>query len=258
MNYIPQQSQLFFTHHNRDPKIFTEEVLPERRNKFGMYELKAYYYDDEVNIATGDLSTVNKWVMRHRKYSATIPPITDLDVDLTDTLLKMSIDVMNGNEELEWKIKYIDCVSPYVFVSYEHLITGEHKSGFYVNILTAPEWTEYNPFAWTGKLSNVEYIRTNWNDKTGMGVIVKDYADNQVKELGWTPDTKIVYPDRCIYRLLVAKLAERFSSLNESSVMAVMDELTKAQYAFDTFLKKNQAGWGRIDHTVGLTMGDFL
>ena len=103
-----------------------------------------------------------------------------------------------------------------------------------------------------------------------MGVCVQDYNDiiddednnsngmPRVKELGWTPDTKLIYPDPVVYRYLVARLADKFAALNESSIMAVQKELVEAEYAFDAFLNKNKGGFTRITNVNPVTVGDLL
>jgi hypothetical protein len=102
-------------------------------------------------------------------------------------------------------------------------------------------------------------MKTAWNDKTGMGVVIKDYNDGaKIKELGWTPDTMLIYPAPEMYRLLVARLADKFSALNESSVMGVQKELIEATYSFDNFIKKDKSAWQRIDNVNGPTVADLL
>ena len=110
-----------------------------------------------------------------------------------------------------------------------------------------------------------------------MGVVIKDYDDTEevevedtqtglmvkrqvpkVKELGFTPDTVLNYPCPEMYRLLVARLADKFSALNESNVMGVQKELTEATYAFNAFCQKDKSAWVRIDNVNGPTIGDLI
>lgn len=97
-----------------------------------------------------------------------------------------------------------------------------------------------------------------------MGVIILDHNDltpegnPKVKELGWTPDMKLVYPCPEMYRYLVARLADKFSALNESNVMGVQLELAEARYAFESLLNKNKSAWSRITNVNIPTIGDWL
>ena len=271
LEYVPQPQQIFFTHHNRDPKIipfaYTKsegvsslkaEYLPIYDSLFNLYQLHGYdKNDDEVtNWDKEKFKTIKTWKLVHRADPTNYE-------DITDSVVK-ECDIDNG----EWYITFISCKYPYIFISYEHSITGEHYSGFLTKNM---EWVEYNPFAYTGLNSNVEYIKIGWNDKTGMGVTVQDYNDiidenddengngmPRVKELGWTPDTKLIYPDPVVYRYLVARLADKLSALNESNVMGVQKELLEAEHAFEAFVNRNKAGFTRIQNVNPITAGDLL
>lgn len=266
LEYIPAPAQIFFTHHNRDPKIIdhayqieNEAVVlkdkPTYETLFNLYRLVGY--DSNQQEVTFDnreaFQNVVKWALVNRANA-------EYSEDITDYIVKEC-------DEGIWNVVFISCKYPYIFVSYEHSITGEHVSGFFTRDM---EWTEYNPFAYTGLNSNVEYVKVGWNDKTGMGVTIQDYNDTiddeddtsngqpRVKELGWTPDTKLIYPDPSVYRYLVARLADKLSALNESNVMGVQKELIEAEYAFDAFLNKNKAGFTRIRNVNPITAGDLL
>jgi hypothetical protein len=230
LNYIPIQPMIFFTMHNRDPKLY--ETFDKVQNLiYNMYEL-----------IIGTIPGGKTYTMRHRNLT------TGIEIDITDIIIKE-----------DWDITYISCDYPYTFISYKHKITGDFHSGFFKDIIGNSEWIDYNPFAFTGRDSNVEYYKTNWNDKTGMGVVVKDYNDSErFKELGWTPDTMLAYPSPEVYRLLVAMLADKFAALNESNVMGVQKELVEAQYAFNMFLKKDKSSWVRIDNINSPTISDLL
>ena len=80
----------------------------------------------------------------------------------------------------------------------------------------------------------------------------------KVKELGWTPDTKLVYPAPEVYRYLVARLAEKFASLNESNIMGVQSELVDARFAFQAFLKKDKSAWERMRNVNPASITDWL
>jgi len=347
LEYCPQPSQLFFTQYNRDPKILQSHDII-RHKLFSLYELAAYVDDRYVDITdiSTDLSTITKFELRHRNVQSNVAP-----EDISSYIIREP--TVDG----QWIVRYISCEYPYIFVSYQHSITGEWVSGFFNKEY---EWTVYNPFAFTGKNSNIEYISTGWNDKTGLGVIIRDYNDlntellnitklpaisksvifvehnfeykanddavynftqgywynrfstdynyiklepiaefpqqaanndavllnNQVyiyssstdewlpaeniqhvaqekiepkiKELGWTPDTQLIYPAPEVYRYLVARLAEKFSALNESNIMGVQSELADARFAFQAFLKKDKSSWERMINVNPATIGDWL
>lgn len=275
LEYVPSPPQIFFTHHNRDPKIYNNAYKVEHEGEqpklhtvtrrsntvYNMWILKAYYMEDDervyIDITDRDVLLSNdkelSWVLVNRVDEHN-------ENDITDALYHES-------EYGEWKVSFISCEFPYIFVSYVHSITSEHVSGFYTKNM---EWTLYNPFEFQGINSNVEYVNCRWNDKTGMGVIVQDYNDiiddedtqsngmPRVKEMGWTPDTKLVYPAPEVYRYLVARLADKLSALNESNVMGVQKELVESSYAFEAFLSKNKASMSRIINVNPASPGDFL
>lgn len=354
LEYSPQPAQIFFTHHNRDPKIYPDGHDIERSSIFNLYQLigtgLGIVIDDltDPNVTANDIAKCTKWILRHKNTRLGIP-----DDDITEYILKES-DPEEGN----WVLKYITCDFPYIFCSYQNDITGEWRSGF---LNKQHEWTDYNPFAFTGKPSNIEYLSCKYNDKTGMGVIVRDWNDIDekllniehlpehinsvifventfeykatddsvtkftqgywynrfatdfnyekvpvvqeypstaeedgdvinlnrsiyrysvsdsawvkvtdivrvaqketnpvVKELGWTPDTKLIYPGPEVYRYLVARLAEKFAALNESSIMGVQSELTDAYFAFQAFLKKDKSAWERMRNVNPATITDWL
>lgn len=254
--FVPACPQIFFTHHNRDPIIYTEEIETERNRTFNLYNLIGFKQDNaEVDITTAtndDIKAVTKWVMRHRNGAANVE-----DNDITDMI---EAAPLNDAADGTWDIVYISCDFPYIFITYQHSITGEYLSGFFD---TQNQFNIYNPFAFTGRNSNVEYIKCHWNDKTGMSVFIKDHNDldngvPRIKELGWTPDTLLNYPIPEMYRFLVARLADKFSALNESNIMGVQKELIEAQFAFDAFLDKNKSAWTRITNVNPPTIGDWL
>ena len=269
MEYVPQPQQIFFTHYNRDPKVIAfaytrsegvsslkAEHLPQYNTLYNLYRLHGYDAGDNevLDWNREKLRTIKTWKLVHRADATNYEDITD--------------NVIRECDDGEWFVTFISCKYPYIFISYEHSITGEHISGFLTRDL---EWIDYNPFAYTGLNSNVEYIKVGWNDKTGMGVTIQDYNDiinenddengngmPRVKELGWTPDTKLIYPDPVVYRYLVARLADKLSALNESNVSAVQKELIEAEYAFEAFVNKNKAGFTRIQNVNPITAGDLL
>lgn len=251
--FVPACPQIFFTHHNRDPKLYEHGHAVVRNTRFNLFNLKGYdENDEEVDIAaeTTDITTVKRWSMVHRGTLA--------EEDVTELLAAAPMD---DDEDGEWLISYISCDYPYIFVTYRHSLTGEHLSGFFD---ADKSFNVYNPFAFTGRNSDVEYVECHWNDKTGMGVVIKDFNDldeleePRIKELGWTPDTRMDYPVPEMYRYLVARLADKLSALNESNVMGVQKELVEAKYAFEAFLDRDKASFKRIVNVNPPTIGDWL
>lgn len=256
--YVPACTQIFFTHHNRDPKMYENMIDAHgdtiwgketvRCKDYNISQLIGYDENDtaiDITSATDtQLGQVVKWIMHNRA--------TNADDDLTELLIQ---------EDEHWKISYISCDFPYIFVTYTNDITNKHLSGF---IDTEQQFNEYNPFAFTGRDSNIEYVECHWNDKTGMGVVIKDYNDldennlPRIKELGWTPDTLLNYPIPEMYRYLVARLADKLSALNESNVMGVQKELAEAKFAFEAFLDRDKASWKRITNVNPPTIADYL
>lgn len=252
--FVPACPQIFFTHHNRDPKIYDEHET-KRNNKFNLYTLYGTYKHDgnyvDVNIkdcTRDELLKVESWYLENTYGDSE---------NITDIIKPADLDLHDG----AWHVCYISCDYPYIFVSYVHDITGEHISGF---VDQDRAFNQYNPFAFTGRNSDVEYISCKWNDKTGMGVIIKDYNDTdsdeqpRIKELGWTPDTRLDYPAPEMYRYLVARLADKLSALNESNVMGVQKELAEAEHAFNAFIDKDKSSWKRIINVNPPTIGDWL
>lgn len=354
LEYSPQPAQIFFTQHNRDPKLYPDGHDIERNGIHNLYELVGFTGDvqtidkDNINKVTQEqISACDKWLLRHRANPNNVNDITAHIIRDEDP------------ESGKWDLKYISCDYPYIFCSYQNNITGEWHSGFFDKNM---EWTDYNPFEWTGRNDNVEYLECHYNDKTGMGVIVKDWNDineellnierlpekinsviyvanyfeykctdgtiakmtqgywynryatdynyekvpdvtvypidpddgdvirfigtgtlyrfsattdtwsevdnidtvaekqtsPRVKELGWTPDTKLIYPAPEVYRYLVARLAEKFAALNESNIMGVQSELADARFAFQAFLKKDKSAWERMRNVNPATVTDWL
>lgn len=251
--FVPACPQVFFTHHNRDPKLYESGHATVRNTRFNLFELKGYSEEGlQIDISDENVSldSVATWTMMHRG--------TLEEEDITEML---EATPMPDREDGEWLISYVSCDFPYIFISYRHSITGEHISGFFDSNRA---FNIYNPFAFTGRNSDVEYMECHWNDKTGMGVVVKDYNDldelgePRIKELGWTPDTRLDYPVPEMYRYLVARLADKFSSLNESNVMGVQKELVEAKYAFEAFLDRDKSSWKRIVNVNPPNVGDWL
>jgi hypothetical protein len=279
LNYVPQQPQIFFPRNNRDPKLYMDlnnqpgkvEALTQLYNLWEIRIVPAPLGARDYIYLTVGGGAVQRYIIMFR-YRNTAANIEDVDATTIFQMAAGYNDPLGLNSvEPEWSIHSFICDYPYIFVTYRHVITGEYLSGFYRNMPDDNEFIEYNPFAFTGRNSNVEYLQAKWNDKTGLGVIINDWNDMyvndqdptqllrpRVKELGWTPDTLLVYPGPEMYRLLVARLADKFSALNESDVMGVQKELVEAEFAFKQFLGKDKSSWQRIDNVNGPTIGDWL
>lgn len=262
--FVPACPQVFFTHHNRDPILHEEEVGPVYNDVYGLFRLygrkQSPGNDEEGNVIPGemvdlksatrkDLMEIRTLYMQHRH--------TNVSEDVTDMYTSAPPDDKNDGE---WLITFLSCDFPYIFVTYEHSITKEHLSGMFDS---GRQFNPYNPFDFTGRNSDVEYLRVHWNDKTGMGVYIKDFNDidgdePRIKELGWTPDTRLNYPAPEMYRYLVARLADKFSALNESNVMGVQKELIEAHYAFEAFISKDKSAFKRVANVNPATIGDWL
>lgn len=297
--YVPMCKQIFFTHHNRDPKIHDE--YPVKMNSiYNLWKLKlskkvtvtdedGKTSDTFVEIPIDNRSELldNESIAKIEMVRRTATGVNDQDVeDVTD---RFSIEA-DEEDDGQWKLTYISCDYPYIFASYKHSITGDHKSGFFDREWT---WNDYNPFSFIGRDSNVEYIATKWNDKTGMGVVIRDWNDTyntvvdtdstpstasvggaietqvdgsgkrvvtkaKLKELGWTPDTLLDYPIPEMYRYLVARLADKFSALNESNIMGVQKELVEARFAFESFLDRDKSAFKRMVNVNPPTVDDWL
>jgi hypothetical protein len=282
LEYVPMQPMLFFTRNNRDPKLFEpNEHATIRSANCQLYRLHAYKPSPTPGAQAIEIPIEPETIKPTDLLQATIFELKHKDA--TQSELNANITESIFFKDPEWRVCYISCEFPYVFVTYKHSITDEYHSGFFPTILTSSEFVEYNPFAYTGKNSNVEYVETHWNDKTGMGVTIADWNDlvyladydpaepparfimqgdkcyvPKYKELGWTPDTLLIYPAPEMYRYLVALLAEKLASLNESEVMGVGKELVEAKFAFEAFLAKDKSAWVRLTNVNGPTLADML
>lgn len=262
--YVPACPQIFFTHHNRDPKLYENSVNSDktvvwghdtvRSKKFNLFILSGMSDDgvqyDITTASREDILSITKWTMTHRG-TGEIEDVSEL----------LNAAPMQDEDDGQWKICYISCDYPYIFVTYEHSLTKEHISGFFDS---QKQFNIYNPFDFTGRNSDVEYIDCHWNDKTGMSVYIKDWNDldennlPKIKELGWTPDTQLDYPVPEMYRYLVARLADKLAALNESNIMGVQKELVEAKYAFEAFIDRDKSAWKRIVNVNPPTIGDWL
>jgi hypothetical protein len=278
LNYVPQQPMLFYTRDNRDPKLYLDiDALPAKvgglPQHYGMWTItmtavplgaQRYVYG-----TIGDSALARYRIdMVYRNTTAGIPN-QEITLNFEHA---MGYTATGGTDHPpDWSIHNIIADFPYVFVTYKNVHTDEHLSGFYKGFPDDHEFIEFNPFDYTGRNSNVEYRSVKWSDKTGMGAIVDDWGDMYIndnddthtlrpktKELGWTPDSLIVYPGPEVYRLLVARLADKLAALNESDMMVIQKKLTDAEFAFKAFLGKDKSSWQRIDNVNGPTISDWL
>jgi len=231
LSYVPEPPFVTFTKNNRDPRLLGPDyTIPPQsfEQRYGNYTvfindtLDSFIFQNKI-----DTSIVNDLSYLFNKDNYTI---------------------------VFWKAD-----NPYVFITYQEVHTGDYSSYIFKNVLGNMEVQRYNPFDYQGRPSNVKYCDVKFNDYTGMRAIVSDYDDDgKIKELGWTPDTLLTYPNRIMYNYLVAMLAKRFATLNNSTIMGVEEKLAAARYEMSAFLKKDKSGWGRIDNVTRPGIGDFL
>lgn len=266
--YVPACPQIFFTHHNHDPITYPWNVEKEvydkapAANQSGSYNMYKLQYRGHNPDAWTDwngeiLTNIEGWRLYKLNNSGN-------DIDVTEYFNK-EYDPDTGG----WTLRYLNCCYPYIFVTWEstfgHGPNGEtlYLSGFYDKDMN---WTTFNGFDYTGIKTNVKFIHTEFNDKTGMGVTLLNYnmkdANDPTKPacqtVGWTPDSRLKYPAPEMYRYLVARLADKFSALNESNIMGVQRELVEAKYAFEAFLECDKSAWKRIENVNPATIGDWL
>jgi hypothetical protein len=257
VEYVPAPPFITFTLNNRDPIILDKEPehdypFPQR---YGPYRLE-HVYDQ----ATG-------------KHTFTMVRLSDIS-DKTDVT-----DELNGRGK---GLDAVICDYPYVFVSYVDPDSktarepGDFSSYIIRDIMGRCEYTRFNPFDYMGRPSRVKYITAKWNDYTGKGVTVYDQDDSyeveepdgkggfvkvvkyRIKELGWTPDTKMVYPSPIMRNYIVAHMAQKFADLNGSQLMAVENEVVAADYQMANFFAKDKSSWIRPERVTGHSLGDFL
>ena len=268
LNFVPIAPMLFFTRNNRDPKLYEEKDEPkdtEGKTLWPVTGSKTYSDDYNLHHLIREIEGIPGLWLQHKNIGLNDRHLKNQKTgDIYYNRFQFDLyQAIRRNDDFE--IVYVTCDFPYIFVTYKHKYTEKYMSGFYRDIIHDVEFNEYNPFEFTGRDSNVEYLQCKWNDKTGLGVIVRDWNDfdtkenrHRIKELGWTPDTVLSYPCPEMYRYLVARLADKFSAFNESEVMGVSKELVEARYAFEAFCARDKSAWGRIDNVNGPTIGDWL
>jgi len=215
LEYCPQPAQIFFTHHNRDPKLYPDGHESKRECLYNLFKLipqefvidtttavpngVLYIYDDisKMYIVSHDMQRVANKTYYKPQVMFDGRDITDMTItqdqiasvkrwilrhrNITANIPDNDISdyvIREADENGQWELRYITCDFPYIFCSYRHSVTGEWASGFFNKDM---EWTDYNPFEWLGRNDNVEYLMCHYNDKTGLGVIVNDWNDLETK-----------------------------------------------------------------------------
>lgn len=232
--FVPQPPDLWFPAHSRDPRIL-DPMEPEVNTQYLMYFLTQI--DGKY------------WLFNKRAHITQSTDPTDEDIPIHEMLNMLGPD---------WEITYLSCDHPYLFMTLRNLWSNQHKCFIIKNIINDAQINEFNPFAYNGRDQDIEYIKCHHDDFTGLGVVIKDYSDGLYKEVGFTPDTLLVYPCQEMYRLVVARLAEKFSLKSEANRMIVQSELASAEFAFDRFLPKNKASWQRISNVNSPTLSDLI
>lgn len=244
LEYLPEPPLVTFTKDNRNAKVLEREKIPvkELPRYFGVYELVR---------GTNTPDEYTSFVFQHRSD-------TTKTIDLTEKLMKEDCTVVSF---------ILDC--PWAFITYKSNTMGEYASFLISDLLGAMSMERYNPYDFTGRGSNIEYLKVRYNDYTGMEAVVLDHEDlyqpepvdeprPRCKVLGWTPDTLLCYPSRVMYNYMVATLAQRFAALNGSTVMAVELALANANDEMGQWMKKDKSAWMRANNVTGPTISDFL
>ncbi len=257
VNYTPQAPELLFPIHNREPRILKPDwSSPSPYAPFADsgYAYSAAWdtmrYGDANYISCSNSTTKKAYI---RKYPKTSEP-NNIVADISKLIFP--------DNPFPYTIDYFKTVYPYVFITYRNTIdvanVQSYYSIIYKDMLNNPTWTDYNAFDFIGKPTNCMFLATDFNHVTGMGVTVADFGDQEdvngfmrprIKELGFCPDTLVVFPDELVSRYLTAVLAERFVAKNNATdtQRAVADELAAATYAFNNFIGKDKSSWQRIE-----------
>lgn len=270
LEYIPTPPLVTFTLHNRDPKILTYATEPEPQylpkipgplNTQGICQGRYGLYD--LIYTPGATEEADTYVLKHKVHP-------EIEIDITLSLKRDEYTLRWFHtpaipSETPRPMIILDASSiegkGYAFVTYKHSVTGDYESYLVTDLESSCKKIKYNPFDFAGRGSHVRFITAKYNTFTGMGVTIQDYDapdSEKYKELGWTPDTALMYPDEIIYRYMVALLAERFAAKNESNIMSVAYEKAAVEREIAQFLKRNQSGFHRIHQTTGPTIADWL
>ena len=233
VEYVPEPPFLTFTRNNRDPMILEEApAIPIYNGRFGHWQIQ----DDPMNEA----NTVIDFTHRATQ-----------EIIQVDSLIRMP----------DWRIVSFIPDHPYLFVTYQHTAMEELHESFVINglPLNQSDSSRFNPFDFTGRRSNVRFLTARYNDYTGLGVNIIDYNDHdRIKEVGFTPDTLIIYPSRIVYNYMVAAMAQRYAALNNSNVMAVEIALQQARDEMEDWTRVSKSAWMRANNVTGPTVSDML
>lgn len=256
--YIPEPCTVFFTKNNRDPKMLWQPGQDKKEPIWDQIENANHTAIVGHRLSTrgsnnrrfkfwelvGEGSPIDQQVFVFRNLVD-----TQADrIDKTDFIVRQGYDI---------RAFILDF--PYLFITYQQQGTDDYESYIIKDLLSeSPSIDRYNAFDYSGRGTNVMFMTAKYNDYTGLGVSVYDKADGSVKELGWTPDTKMIYPSRIMYNYMVATLAQRFAAMNGSTVMAVELALVNAQEEMGNWMKKNKSAWVRANNVVGPTLGDWM
>jgi hypothetical protein len=268
LNYVPQAPVLYFTAFNRTPEIIDWDLRPTTRQRtiYGMY---SYGISDTGDFTDSEYSYIRpRHILTHRGN-------TGLRFDITEGIYRGPVGEMTGSvmvppptiNEL-YDIVYLDFEFPYAFITYQHRSTGEYWSYLLKNLLGSIQFHKYNPFDYTGRHSNVRFIETSYNDDTGMGVVIEDWDDMEelsdgdivpkIKKLGFTPDTRMTYPQDCVFDYIVANIAKRFANRNETDIMDIDYAILMAEKEMSLFLKKEKNPWIRVQNVTGPRISDII
>lgn len=279
LEFVPEPPFVTFTKNNRDYKIFEGDKIPYKHGfrrptpselptnideqpeviRAGVFDPTLYNYRYGMWRLTGH-GTGGGAINYHDNPSSII--FTKMVPDL-NTSSEAVIDVTESLQRPDWRIITFILDYPYAFITYRHEVTGDYESYISNNLLVGGDLRRYNPFDFTGRFSNVEFLTAKFNDYTGEGVTIKDHNDIQndepvVKFLGFTPDTLMIYPTRIMYNYLVSHMAQRLAASNNSTIMAVELAVVQSEQEMAQFMKKNQSAWKKINNVTGPNMSDFL
>lgn len=254
LTYVPACPQLFFTLYNRDPLVLQTEPQRKCLRKYYVYDM-CIVHDDQLTpideCTKEELQTASTLLLKHRSGNGAY------NRDISELLTYMNENA--SEEDGYWAPCFISCDAPYIFVTYYNAVLDEYRSGYFTN-MELSEFVPYNPFAFTGRVSNVEYLSARWNDATGMGVTIYDHDDDDCpfKSLGWTSDTKFTYPGPECYSYFVALLAARIASMLGDVPDSVERAVAQATADFNRFAAKDKSSWQRVENVNPANIMDFI
>lgn len=272
LEYVPDPPFVTFTKNNRDPRILS--VAPETPRAYVLTDagVVKYYYGGVPTTPPSAMIAKSVANCRYGAYymygsikaseQSSMPLMmrSFYPIPAHDGAAQQEIEVNVGRILIKPNFTIISIIldSPYIFITYQDNNTNDYESWIIQDLMTDPSWTRYNPFDFQGRGSNVEYLDAHYNDYTGMGCIIHDHADDKVKELGWTPDCIMEYPNEILRNYMVAHLASRFADLSEAKLTAVDKALYDANREMSDWMAKDKSAWMRMDRTVGRSLGDLL